>query len=223
MRDLPGDERPRERLLRHGSSTLSEAELLAVLLRTGRRGVSALEMARQLLREHGGIGGLPGLAFGDLRRAGLGPAKAAALMAAVELGRRMARGRIRHRNVLSRPAAVANYLTLRYARGDQEVAGALFLDSRCGLLGEKELFRGALARVPMDPQQVLREALLHNAAAVVVFHTHPSGDPSPSVDDWSATRSLRAAAEAVGVKLVDHLIVGRGGRWVSLQEERSWS
>ncbi len=222
IRELPPDERPRERLLEQGTRALGDAELVAVLVRTGRRGESALDMARALLA---GVGGLSGLALADapsLSRKGLGPAKVASLLAAVELGRRLARSEIAEREPLSRPAAVASYLALRFARRDQEVLGALYLDTRNRLLAERELYRGTLSRAAVEPRRVLQEGLLLGAAGVVVFHTHPSGDPSPSAEDLAFTRRLAEAGEVVGIRLVDHLVLGAIGRWVSLRERGGW-
>jgi len=222
IRELPADERPRERLLGQGPRSLGDAELVAILLRTGRRGTSALEMARDLLRS---VGGLRGLAMADpsaLATKGLGPAKAAALLAAVELGRRLVRTEIVEREPLTRPAAVASYLTLRFGRRDQEILGALYLDTRNRLLAERELYRGTLSRAAVEPRRILQEGLLLGAAGVVVFHTHPSGDPNPSTEDLAFTRRLSEAGEVVGIRLVDHLVLGEVGRWVSLRERGGW-
>lgn len=222
IRELPDDDRPRERLLRHGAAALSDAELVALLLRTGRSGLSAVEVARELLAA---VGGLPGLVGTDavlLRRDGLGDAKLAAVLAAVEIGCRLARSRLPEREPLSHPAAVARYLTMRYARVEQEVMGALFLDTRNRLLGEREVFRGTLNRAAVEPRALLKEALLRGAAGLVLFHTHPSGDPSPSAEDLAFTRRLAEAGEALGVRLLDHLVLGDASRWVSLRERGAW-
>lgn len=218
IRELPESERPRERLLKQGSAALSDAELIAVLLRTGIKGTSALQMATELIQETGGLSGLVSLTPGLLRRHGLGPAKAAALLAALEIAGRVAREQLKEREPLSRPAEVARYLHLRFWTRDQEVVGALFLDSRNRLLGDKELFRGTLDRAVVEPREVLKEALVRGAAAVLLFHTHPSGDPTPSESDVLFTRRLNEAAEVVGVRLADHMILGDAGRWVSLRQ-----
>ena len=218
IRELPESERPRERLLKQGSAALSDAELVAVLLRTGTRGTSALQMAMELIRETGGLSGLVSLTPELLRRQGLGPAKAATLLAAVEVAGRVAREQLNEREPLTRPAEVARYLYLRFWARDQEVVGALFLDSRNRLLGDKELFRGTLDRAVADPREILKEALLRGSAAVILFHTHPSGDPTPSESDILFTRRLKEAAEVVGLRLADHMILGAAGRWVSLQQ-----
>lgn len=218
IRELPEGERPRERLLKQGGDSLSDSELLAVLLRTGRAGVSVLQLSMDLLRENGGLAGLLTATPHSLRRAGIGPAKAATLLAAVEVGRRLAREQFLDREPLSRPVDVARYLALRYHTRDQEVMGALFLDARSLLLGEKEMFRGTLSRMSVEPREILRECLQRGAVSVYLFHTHPSGDPSPSAEDLLFTRRMAEASEIVGVRLVDHVILGRQGRWVSLRE-----
>lgn len=218
IRELPESERPRERLLKQGSGALSDSELIAVLLRTGARGISALQMARDLIQETGGLSGLVSLTPELLRRHGLGPAKTASLLAALEIAGRVAREQLKERELLTRPAEVARYLHLRFWTRDQEIVGALFLDARNRLLGERELFRGTLDRAVADPREILKEALLRGAAAVILFHTHPSGDPTPSEADLVFTRRLKEAAEVVGVRLADHLVLGAAGRWVSLQQ-----
>lgn len=226
IRELPETERPRERLLEQGSDSLADSELVAVLLRTGSLGASALELARELLYENGGLTGLLGATPQTLRRKGLGPAKAASLLAALEIARRLARETVtdeeRERDLLNRPAEIARYLSLRYPARGQEVMGALFLDVRSRLLGEREVFRGTLDRAAVEPREILKECLLRGAAGVVIFHTHPSGDPSPSVEDLQFTRHLAEAAAVVGVKLHDHLILGGRGRWTSLRDRLAW-
>jgi len=222
IRELPSKERPRERLLEHGGGSLADSELLAVLLRTGRRGASALQMAMELLRENGGLAGLLTATPHSLRRVGLGPAKAAALLAAVEVGRRLAREQLLDGEPLSRPVDVARYLALRYHTCDQEVMGALFLDVRSHLLGEREIFRGTMSRISVAPREVLRECLQRGASAVYLFHTHPSGDPSPSAEDLLFTRRMVEAADIVGIRFADHVVLGSRGRWVSIREKSAW-
>lgn len=222
VRDLPLDERPRERLLRNGSSGLSDTELVAILLRTGRPGMSVLDLAREVLRGSGGLGGLLGSSSRELRRLGIGPAKAATLLAAIELARRLARAEVPERDLLSHPEAVASFLTLRYASQGQEVMGALYLDTRHRLLQDTEIFRGTLNRAAVEPRAILKQGLLRNAAGLILFHTHPSGDPSPSAEDLAFTRRMAEAGEVVGLRLVDHLIVAGGGRWVSLKKRGGW-
>ena len=222
IRQIPADERPRERLLEHGGATLSDGELLAVLLRTGRPGTSVLELARDLLTEFGGLTGLPGLTYKNLRRRGLREAKAATILAALEIGRRLAQQALPERRPMDRPDEVARYLLLRYCLPDQEVMGALFLDVRHRLLGEKELFRGTLCRTSVEPRAILKEALLRGAAGVLIFHTHPSGDAEPSPQDKYFTHRMVEAGDAVGITVVDHLILSSHGRFVSLKGRGIW-
>lgn len=222
IKELPKAERPRERLIAGGAGALSEAELVAVLLRIGRPGLSAVGMAKQLLSEHGGLSGLLGATPRSLRRRGLGYAKAAALLAALEIARRVARGEMRGGEILSRPAHVARYLVVNYHLRDQEVMGALFLDARHRLIGEREIFRGTLHRTAVEPREILKDCLLSGAAGVALFHTHPSGDPTPSSEDVLFTRRMADAAAVVGVELVDHLVLGATGRWVSMRQRNAW-
>ncbi len=221
IRELPENDRPRERLLAQGGRALADAELIAVLLRTGRSGASALDLARELLQAHGGLAGLENVDVHEIRRLGVGPAKSAALLAALEIGRRLAREQLPE-EPLTRPDEVVRYLKLRYGERDQEVMGALFLNLRNRLIGEREIYRGTIDRAAVEPREVLKEALLRGATGFVVFHTHPSGDPSPSLEDYEFTRRLAQAADLMGMRLVDHLILGAAGRWASIRDRRPW-
>lgn len=218
IRDMPPDERPRQRLLRSGGDSLSDAEVLAVVLGNGCREVCTLELAREILEEAGGLHGLVGISSEALQRRGLGEAKAASVLANLEIARRLAQGDLPYREPLGRPYALVRYLFLRYSLRDQEVMGALFLDTRHRLIGEAEVFRGTLSRAAVEPRQVLQHALTRGASGLVLFHSHPSGDPSPSLEDLSFTRRMHEACCAVGVNLVDHLILGGTRRWVSLRD-----
>jgi DNA repair protein RadC len=222
LKDIPEDDRPRERLLRCGGKALSDGELVAILLRSGRPGQTVVEMAREVVDDRGGLLGLVDADSASLMRLGLGRAKAAALLAAVEVARRLARARIPQKQLLDRPDALAAYLSLRYGRSDQEIMGAVFLDARQRLIADVDLYRGTLDRAAVEPRLVLKEALRRDASAFVLFHTHPSGDPAPSVDDLEFTRRLHDAGEIVGVEMSDHLILGSAGRWVSLRRRGSW-
>jgi len=222
IRELPEDERPRERLLSKGAQALSDAEVVAVLLRSGCAGRSAIDLARDLLSARGGIGGLLGLSAAGMRRRGLGDAKAASILAALEMACRLSRAKLCDCMPLAEPTAVARYLALRFSRPDQEVVGALFLDLRSRLLGEREVFRGSLSRVAVEPRPILREALVRSAAGVVLFHTHPSGDASPSAEDLAFTKRFGEAGEIVGIRLVDHLVLGSANQLVSLRQRGGW-
>jgi DNA repair protein RadC len=207
----PLEERPQERLLQKGAPALSDAELLALLLRTGGRGLSAVELARQVQARVEQAGGWDQLGAGGLMRLpGLGPAKAAVLLAAVEMGRRGAAA-------ASVPGA--RILTSRQAwelcRVEmeaclQENLMVLALDAKHHLLGRKRVSVGTLTQSLVHPREVFRPALEWNAAAVLVAHNHPSGDPTPSAEDHQVTRRLRQAATVLGLSLLDHLVVGKG-------------
>lgn len=217
IRELSPDERPRERLLKSGARQLTDRELVAVLLRTGYPGASVLSIARDLLRERGGLAGLLDTAPKELQRDGLGPAKAATLLAAVEIGRRLSSSRLDRRR-MGRPDEVARHVRLTYTRKDQEVMGAFYVDARGRMVAERELYRGTIARALVEPREVLKHAFLTGASGLVLFHTHPSGDPTPSLEDVEFTRHLAKACKAVGVALMDHLIVGHAGAWISLKD-----
>ncbi len=222
VRDVPRDERPRERLLKGGAEGLSDAELLAVLLRTGTRGKSVLLLARELLDDVGGIAGLASTSRTAWKRGGLGSAKQATIMAALEIGRRLARLRVPDRTPLADPGAIADYLRMTFLDRDQETMGVIYLDSRHHLIDAECLFRGTLTRAAVEPRPILRQALLKGAAACVLFHTHPSGDPRPSAEDVAFTRRLLEAGDPLGVRLADHLILGATGRWWSMRGQGPW-
>ncbi len=155
-----------------------------------------------------------------LRQRGVGDVKAATLLAAVELGQRLARARVVDREILSHPAAIANYVSLRYVSDDQEILGALYLDVRNRLIAESDIFRGTLSRAAVEPRAIMKQALLHSASGIILFHTHPSGDPAPSPEDLAFTRRMASAGELLGIRLLDHMIIGDSGRWVSLSPPR---
>ncbi len=217
IRELSPDERPRERLLKRGAGQLTDRELVAVLLRTGYPGASVLSIANDLLRERGGLAGLLDTAPKELQRDGLGPAKAATLLAAMEIGRRLSSSRLT-RQRMGRPDEVARHVRLTYSRKDQEVMGAFYVDARGRMVAERELYRGTIARALVEPREVLKHVFLNGASGLVLFHTHPSGDPTPSLEDVEFTRHLDKACAAVDVALMDHLIVGHAGAWISLKD-----
>lgn len=210
-----------QRLWGRGLQALSDPELVSLLLRTGAAGRSALESAQEMLGEQG-LAGLLQLDKTNLvRQRGVGEVRAASVLAAVELGRRLARLRMPLRRLLDNPQPVADYLWLRYHQCDQEIVGALYLDGHKRLIGEREHYRGGIGRATVEPRAILKAAMLNNAAAFILFHTHPSGDPAPSAEDLAFTRQLSHAGEELGISLLDHLILGTGGRFVSLRG-RSW-
>lgn len=222
IRELPTAERPRERLLAGGAANLSDAELLGVLLRTGAAGRSAIEVGREVLALAGGLSGLAEADATTLRLPGLGAAKAATLLAAIELARRLVRAELPTGDLLSHPEAVVRYLALRFGRRSQELMGALFVDVRNRLIAERELYLGTLSRAAVEPRAVFEQALACRAAGFLLFHNHPSGDPSPSAEDLVFTRRLADAGEVMGIRLLDHLVIGGGGRWTSLRRVGGW-
>jgi DNA repair protein RadC len=201
---------------------IADAELLAVLLAGGRVHGGSSRLARELLSEWGGLAALPGASRAMLRHRGLRDSQASAVLAACEIACRLARRSIPERRPLTRPEEVARFLALRYQQRDQEVMGALFLDVRHRLLGDQEIFRGTLQRAAVEPREILKECLLRGAGGVVLFHTHPSGDPTPSSEDLLFTRRMAEAAALVGVDLLDHLVLGAAGLWVSLYARGGW-
>jgi len=211
--DLPSDERPRERLLRLGPGALTNEELLALLLRTGIPGESALDRARSLLAARGGLLGLAGAAALELSgERGIGPTRASAIVAALEIARRLPAETLSGRDLMNEPRLVKEFLRQAQADDAQERTGALFLNARNRLLkNDAEIYRGTLDRAVVEPREILRRALIGKAAGVILYHNHPSGDPTPSREDREFTRRLAAACESVGVRLLDHIVVGREG------------
>ena len=211
IRHWPSSERPREKLLERGAQALSDAELLALLLGSGSRGRSAVELARALLTE---FGSLRELLNADrprwLGQHGIGPARYAALQAAVELARRYFREAMRIGPALDAPDAARAFLLAQLRDRPYEVFCCLYLDKRHRLIRFEELFRGTIDGAGVHPREVLRQTLLHNAAAVILAHNHPSGVLEPSQADEFITRRLREALALVDVRVLDHIIVGDG-------------
>ncbi len=201
---------------------LSDAELLSLVLAGGCVQEKSVRVARALLAEVGGLFGLPGASVAMLRHGGLRDAQASALLASREIASRLALQSIPRQRPLDHAGSVARFLLLRYQQRDQEVMGALFLNVRHRILGDAEIFRGTLHRAEVEPREILKQCLLRGAAGVVIFHTHPSGDPTPSDADLQFTRRMAYAAALVGVDLVDHLVLGAIGRWVSLRAQGGW-
>jgi DNA repair protein RadC len=201
------------------AQALSDGELVAALLSGGRGSRSWLKLARALLAEWGGLAALPAVSDTMLRYSGLTKTQVSALLAARELACRLAHGKVPEYLPFTQPAEVARYLALRYLERDQEVMGALFLNRRHRLIGERELFRGTLDRTTVEPRAILRETLARGAAAVCLWHTHPGGDPTPSDEDIAFTHRMFHAGAVVGVELVDHLVVGQSGAWVSIRRK----
>jgi DNA repair protein RadC len=207
--DWPDDQRPRERLLALGPAALADAELLAIFLRVGVKGQSAVDLARSLLAhfDHS-IARLAAATPAELTRVnGIGPAKAAQLAATLELARRGLREELRERATLGTPGAVRDWLRLRLAPLPHEVFVALWLDAQNRLIVDEELFRGTLTQASVYPREVVKRALAHNAAGVILAHNHPSGLAEPSHADALLTRVLKEALALVDVRLLDHFVV----------------
>jgi len=219
IRDLPAEERPRERLARYGPEALSNAELLAILLRVGSRGESAVGLAQRLLSERGGLRGIATATVESLSAIpGVGLAKAAQLKAAFELGKRLAATTDVDRPTIGNPADAANLVMedLRYR--DQECFLAIFLDVRNRVLGLRIITTGSLSKNIIHPRELFKEAVSRSSASLIVCHNHPSGDPTPSEEDRQLTRRLVEAGELMGIPVLDHLVIG-AGRFVSLKEK----
>lgn len=211
LHDWPSAERPREKLFRLGAGALSDAELLALFIGSGRPGSNVVDTARQLLRHHGPLRALlerPAAALAGLP--GLGPARACRLAAALELGLRHLGGELERGLAITDPTAAGRHFAQRLRGQPREVFAALFLDTRHRCLAYEELFAGTIDGTEVHPREVVRRALAHNAAALIVAHNHPSGNPEPSPADRAVTRRLQEALSLVDVRLLDHVIVGDG-------------
>lgn len=214
----PKDQRPRERLLLQGAAALSDAELLAIFLRTGVSGMTAVDLARRLLSEFGGVGGLLHAEQADFGRGrGLGPAKYAELQAVLELARRYLYEHLVDEPSIECSAQIKDYLALTMRASPRELFRVMLLDVRHRLIQTTELFQGTIDRAAVYPREVVKLALMHNAAAVIVAHNHPSGEAEPSPADLDLTLRLQQALALVDIALLDHFIIGRSGS-VSLAE-----
>jgi len=213
--DWPPAERPRERLLANGAKTLSDAELLAVILRTGVRGKSAVELGRDLLTRFKGVAGLFGADLSGVR--GLGPAKRAQFEAVIELARRSIAEGLKEKSTLTSPGAVRDYLRLALGGRPHEVFVCLWLDAQHRVIDFEEPFRGTLTQTSVYPREIVKAALARNAAAVIFAHNHPSGAAQPSQADELLTRNLKEALALVEVKVLDHFIVA-GNQAISFAE-----
>ena len=211
IHDWPSEERPREKLLLRGPGTLSDAELLALFIGSGVRGSDAVQTARQLLKHHGPMRALldhPASVLAGLP--GLGPARACKLAAALELGLRHLGGELERGLSIADPNAAGRHFAQRLRGRTREIFAVLFLDTRHRCLAYEELFAGTIDGAEVHPREVVRRALAHNAAALIVAHNHPSGNPEPSAADRAVTNRLRDALALIDVRLLDHFIVGDG-------------
>jgi DNA repair protein RadC len=214
IRDWPESERPRERLLANGAQALTDAELLAIFFRTGVAGRSAVDCARDVLGEFGGLNPLFGATLAEFRQArGLGDAKFAQLHAMLELSRRALKEELTARDALNSPRAVQDYLRLTLARLPAEVFYVLFLDAQHRLIAAEEMFRGTLTQTSVYPREVVKQALKRNSAAVILAHNHPSGIAEPSRADELLTQALKSALDLVDIKVLDHLVIAGNVAW----------
>ena len=208
LKDLPEEARPREKLLARGPGALSDAELLALLLRTGLPGTNALQMGQELLDKFGGVAGLLHTGADALKSIkGLGPAKRAEIVAILELARRALTAQLKQQTLFDAPEAVRDYLQLQLGSRPHEIFAVMFLDSQHRLIVLEELFRGTLTQTSVYPREVVVRALALNAASVVLAHNHPSGTAQPSRADEALTQTLKAALGLVDVRVLDHFVV----------------
>ena len=221
IRDWPEGERPREKLLQKGAASLSDAELLAIFLRIGVKGKSALDLAREMLKEFGGLRALLSASQEELcATSGMGPAKYAQLQAGLEMARRHLGEALERGKPLTDPAATRKYLQAKLRDMPHEVFACLYLDNRHRVIRFEELFRGTIDGASVHPREVVRAALKHNAAALIFAHNHPSGVAEPSDADRRLTRRLSDALALVDIRVLDHFVVGDGD--VVSFAERGW-
>ena len=220
VKDLDPSERPRERLLELGPGALSNAELLAILLRTGVTGLMVTDLARDLLREYGGLWGLARASPGEIaQRHGLGPAKAAQLKAALELGQRLVREEQTNRTKIASPADIANLVLSDMATLEQEQLRVFLLDMKNRVLAIRILYTGSLNQSTVRVAEIFKAAIRENCAAIAVVHNHPSGDPTPSPEDVRVTEAIVQAGQLLDIDVIDHVIIGHQ-QFVSLRERR---
>lgn len=216
--DLQTDDRPRERLAALGAEALSNAELLAILLRVGVAGENAVQMGQRLLTEMGGWRGLQQAKFTEVcRQRGVGAAKAAQIKAAIEIGRRLAVQSPEERPEVHTPADAAELVCYEMGALEQEHLRVILLDTRNRVLSIERLYIGSLNASTVRVGELFRAAILRNAASIIVVHNHPSGDPTPSPEDIALTRSMVQSGKLLDVEVLDHLVIGHN-RWVSLKE-----
>ena len=218
IRDLPGGERPRERLRDNGPSALSNAELIAILLRTGTTSENVIDLSARLLAKFQGLPGLARATYTDLSAEyGFGEAKACQLLAALELGKRLQKSSSFDRPVINEPQDVANLVSSDMAHYEQEHFRVIVLDTKNHVLAMPDVFVGSVNSTTIRTAEVFREAVRRNAPGVIIVHNHPSGDPGPSAEDVSVTREIIAAGKALDIEVLDHIVIGRDGH-VSLKE-----
>jgi DNA repair protein RadC len=220
IRDLPSEERPRERLREYGAVQLSNAELIAILLRTGQAGENALAFASRILARFEGLNGLARATYAQLcTERGVSEAKACQLLAALELGRRAAALRPDERTSISSPADIAAMMMPQMAGLDREHLKVILLNTKNHILGVQPVYVGSVNAAVVRPAEVFAEAVRRVCPAIVVVHNHPSGDPTPSPEDTDTTRRLVEAGKLLDIDVLDHVVIGQG-RFVSMRERR---
>lgn len=218
LRDVPHEERPRERMMRYGEEALSHAELLAILLRTGTQRQSAVHLAGAILKKCGNLRNLLDMSMDEMTSIrGIGPAKAMQLRAGIELGKRIARSRLGDTVTVRKPQDAADYVMeeLRYLKKEHFVC--LFLNTKNHIIARETLSIGTLNASLVHPREVFRAAIKCSSASIICAHNHPSGDPAPSPEDITLTKRLAEAGQLVGIEVLDHIVIG-DGRYVSLKE-----
>jgi len=212
IKDLQESQRPRERLAKQGAEVLNDAELIAILLRVGMKGASAVQIGQRLLFDFGGLDGLHRASFPELCKVeGIGPAKAAQLKAAIEVGRRIATIKPQERRLISSPQDVADQVQYKMAVLEQEELWVLLLDTRNHHIRTVQLYRGSLNASTVRPAEIFKHGIRNNAASLIIVHNHPSGDPSPSPEDVNLTRMLIEAGKMLELPVLDHVVVGSRG------------
>jgi DNA repair protein RadC len=213
IREWPEDERPREKMQKQGAESLTDAELLALVIRSGDHasGQSAIDLGRTLLQTFGGLRELGGARFSELCRIkGAGPAKAASVLAALTLANRLGAGRIRQLERFTSPGQIFNHFHYRFRDLRKEYFLVLLLDGKNRILREERISEGSLNQSIVHPREVFAPAVRESAAAIILVHNHPSGDPTPSREDREITRRLKEGGELLGIRVLDHVIVGDG-------------
>ncbi|RMF68262.1 MAG: JAB domain-containing protein [Calditrichaeota bacterium] len=210
--DWPEDERPRERLIKYGPGSLSDAEILGILLRVGNQETTAIDLARKILKEFGGFRGIDARSVAELCSVnGVGPAKAAQIKAALEAGKRLFLEDARRKEKVECSEDVYRLVSPHLQNLGREVFKMILLTSRNTVIAQKTIFEGSLTESLVSAREVIKEAINQSAASVVFVHNHPSGDPHPSAEDKRVTRQLRSACEVVGINVLDHIIIGSSG------------
>jgi DNA repair protein RadC len=216
IKDLQLAERPRERLAKMGAGVLSTAELLAILLRVGVEGENAIQVGQRLLSDFNGLAGLQKATFTEIKaQHGIGEAKAAVIKAAIDLGRRLASQTTKDRPIVHSPEDAADLVQYEMSALDQEQLRVITLNTRNHVLGVKTIYQGSLNSSQVRVGELFRPAIRENAAAIIIIHNHPSGDPSPSPDDVAITKAIITAGKLLDIQVLDHLIIGQG-RFISL-------